>query len=128
LRIVRPSHYAEMVWDTKKARALRGEKAVVDWIVLRNRLAHVDAKNKQTMEKLLGELAKRIGFRVAPGLGERVIYRSMFLEGLTLLDLRSNVPGYEFNMSHVAARQELRALTEAIGLHRLVPAPEAASA
>lgn len=119
MRIVRPSHYAEMVWDTKKSRAMRGEKAVVDWIVLRNRLAHLDAKNKQTMEKLLGDLSKRIGFRVAPGLGERVIYRSMFLEGLTLLDLRHKIAGFELNMSHVAARQELRSLVEAIGLNHL---------
>ncbi|CAA7618607.1 division plane positioning ATPase MipZ [Magnetospirillum sp. UT-4] len=119
MRILRPSHYAEMVWDTKKARAIRGEKAVVDWIVLRNRLAHLDARNKQAMEKLLADLAKRIGFRVVPGLGERVIYRSMFLEGLTLLDLRQDLPGFELSMSHIAARQELRTLVEAIGLNKL---------
>jgi chromosome partitioning protein len=116
MRIVRPSHYAEMVWETKKARALRGEKAVVDWIVMRNRLHALDARNKRDMEKLLAELARRIGFRLVPGLGERVIYRSMFLEGLTLLDLRHKVPGFELNMSHVTARQELRSMMEAVGL------------
>lgn len=121
LKIVRPSHYAEMVWETKKARAMRGEKTVVEWIVLRNRLAHLDARNKQNMEKLLADLSKRIGFRVVPGLGERVIYRSMFLEGLTLLDLRHKVPGFELNMSNVAARQELRALVDAVGLTGLPP-------
>lgn len=127
LRILRPSHYAEMVWDTKKTRAMRGEKAVVDWIVLRNRLAHLDARNKQVMEKLLADLARRIGFRAAPGLGERVIYRSMFLEGLTLLDLRQGIPGFDLNMSTVAARQELRALVEAIGLDDLGTDPDADS-
>ena len=124
LRITRPSHYAEMVWDTKKTRALRGERAVVDWIVLRNRLAHLDARNKQTMEKLLADLSRRIGFRQAPGLGERVIYRSLFLEGLTLLDLRHTVPGFELNMSTVAARQELRALVDSLGLEGLGAEPE----
>ena len=119
MKILRPSHYAEMVWETKKARALRGEKAVVDWIVLRNRLSNLDARNKRDMEKLLGDLARRVGFRVIPGLGERVIYRSMFLEGLTLLDLRQKILGFEFSMSHVAARQELRTLVDAIGLNRL---------
>lgn len=123
MRVARPSHYAEMVWETKKTRAMRGEKAVVDWIVLRNRLAHLDARNKQTMEKLLGELARRVGFRVVPGLGERVIYRSLFLEGLTLLDLRQKGLGFEMSMSHVAARQELRAVVEAIGLDKLTPLP-----
>lgn len=122
MRILRPSHYAEMVWETKKTRALRGEKVVVDWIVLRNRLAHLDARNKQNMEKLLAELAKRIGFRVVPGLGERVVYRSLFLDGLTLLDLRNKILGFEMNMSHVAARQELRALIDATGLSQLAPA------
>jgi chromosome partitioning protein len=116
MRILRPSHYAEMVWDTKKARAMRGQKAVVDWIVLRNRLSSLDARNKRDMEKLLADLSKRVGCRVAPGLGERVIYRSMFLEGLTLLDLRHKLEGFEMNMSHVAARQELRALVDALGL------------
>ena len=116
MKIRRPSHYAEMVWETKKTRAMRGEKAVVDWIVLRNRLYNLDARNKRDMEKLLGDLSKRVGFRVIPGLGERVIYRSMFLEGLTLIDLKKKIMGFEFNMSHVAARQELRTLVESIGL------------
>lgn len=116
MKIRRPSHYAEMVWETKKARAMRGEKAVVDWIVLRNRLSTLDARNKRDMEKLLAELSKRVGFRVIPGLGERVIYRSMFLEGLTLIDLKKKPLGFDFNMSHVAARQELRTLVDAIGV------------
>jgi chromosome partitioning protein len=122
MRVVRPSHYAELVWETKKQRALRGEKAVVDWIVVRNRLSSLDARNKREMEKLLGELARRVGFRTVPGLGERVIYRSLFLEGLTLLDLRNKLLGFELNMSHIAARQELRTLMEAIGLDQLAPA------
>lgn len=119
MKVVRPSQYAELVWDTKKQRALRGEKAVVDWIVVRNRLSSLDARNKREMERLLADLARRVGFRMAPGLGERVIYRSLFLEGLTLLDLRNKVLGFELNMSHVAARQELRALIEAVGLDKL---------
>ncbi len=123
MRVVRPSHYAELVWETKKQRALRGEKVVVDWIVVRNRLSSLDARNKREMEKLLGELARRVGFRTVPGLGERVIYRSLFLEGLTLLDLRNKLLGFELNMSHVAARQELRSLIEAIGLDKLAASP-----
>lgn len=122
MRILRPSQYAEMVWETKKVRAMRGEKAMVDWIVLRNRLAHLDARNKQTMEKLLDDLARRIGFRTVPGLGERVIYRSLFLEGLTLLDLRHGLPGFELSMSAVAARQELRQVIDALNIGRPWPA------
>jgi chromosome partitioning protein len=127
LRIVRPSHYAELVWDTKKQRAMRGEKAVIDWIVVRNRLSSLDARNKREVEKLLDDLARRVGFRTAPGLGERVIYRSLFLEGLTLLDLRAKVPGFDLTMSNVTARQELRTLIDAVGLERIVPGRELAA-
>ena len=124
MKISRPSHYSEMVWETKKVRALRGEKAVVDWFVLRNRLSTLDARNKRVMERLLGELAKRIGFRMVGGLGERVIYRELFLEGLTLFDLGEG-SGIEMSLSHVAARQELRRLVDALGLARFARARQA---
>jgi chromosome partitioning protein len=124
MKISRPSHYSEMVWDTKKVRALRGEKAVVDWFVLRNRLSTLDARNKRVMERLLGELAKRIGFRLVGGLGERVIYRELFLDGLTLFDLGEG-SGIEMSLSHVAARQELRRLVDSLGLARFAPAGKA---
>ena len=67
----------------------------------------------------LGELSRRVGFRVIPGLHERVIYRELFPKGLTLLDL-----GHlgEVALSHVAARQELREMVAGLG----VPDREAA--
>ena len=55
------------------------------------------------------QLAKRVGFRVIPGLGERVIYRELFPAGLTLLD-KAHLGG--MGIGHVVARQELR---EAMG-------------
>jgi chromosome partitioning protein len=121
MKIVRPSHYSEMVWDTKKLRALRGEKAVVDWFVLRNRLSNLDARNKRVMERLLSDLSKRIGFKMVSGLGERVIYRELFLKGLTLFDLGEG-SGIDMSLSHVAARQELRNLVDAMGLARFTSA------
>jgi chromosome partitioning protein len=59
------------------------------------------------------ELSKRVGFRVIPGLGERVIYRELFPKGLTLLDLGAIK---EAGLSHVAARQELREMVSALQL------------
>ncbi|OIR02335.1 ATPase MipZ [mine drainage metagenome] len=120
MKITRPSHYAEMVWESKKIRALRGQRGGADWFVLRNRLSTLDARNKREMERLLGDLARRIGFQCVGGLCERVIYRELFLEGLTLLDLGPG-SGVEMSMSHVAARQELRRLVEALGLASLLP-------
>lgn len=123
MRILRPSHYSEMVWETKKQRALRGERGTVDWVVMRNRLSSLDARNKRDMHDLLESLSRRIGFRTVAGLGERVVYRALFLDGLTLLDLRDGDLGHGLSLSHVAARQELRALLHALDLpHRNAPA------
>ena len=54
---------------------------------------------------LRSELSRRVGFRIIPGLGERVIYRELFPKGLTMLDAREFG---EMGLAHVAARQEHR--------------------
>jgi chromosome partitioning protein len=61
----------------------------------------------------LDELSKRVGFRVIPGLGERVIYRELFPQGLTLLDIESLE---RVGLSHIAARQELREMVAGLAL------------
>ena len=66
------------------------------------------------MSEAVAELAKRIGFRVAPGFGERVIFRELFLSGLTLFDLGSAAGGPALAFSHLAARQEARTLIDII--------------
>lgn len=114
-RILGPSVYSEMAWEQKKQRAL-ADGGSIDWIVMRNRLSSLDARNKRNIGRLLEELSRRIGFRLAPGFSERVIFRELFPRGLTLLDLRDGETGVTFSMSHVAARQEVRALLSAIGL------------
>lgn len=118
LDIVTPSHYAEMVWEQRKNRAMRREKPI-DWIVIRNRLSHLDARNKREMESILAKLSKRVGFRVAEGFSERVIYRELFLKGITLLDLQDVGVDISLTLSHVAARQEIRALFQELGLEEL---------
>lgn len=109
-KVTRPSFYSELVWQSRKVRARR-DRGSIDWVVLRNRLSHLEARNMRRVGGALAELAKRIGFRVVPGLSERVIYRELFPKGLTLLDLRK-VAKTEGNitMSQVAARQEVRDL------------------
>ena len=107
----RPSFYAELVWDARKAKAQSGGE--VDWVVLRNRLQHISARNMLRMADALRDLSRRVGFRVIPGLSERVIYRELFPSGLTLLD----IDHFEsVGMSHVAARQELREMVAALQL------------
>jgi len=120
-RVRHPSRYAEMVWEQRKQRIQR-DRGSIDWIVMRNRLSQLDSHNQQAVTRVLDALAGRIGFRPAPGFSERVIFRELFLKGLTLLDLRLEGAGVKLSMSHVAARQEVRALLRVAALHRKVAA------
>ncbi|RMD64261.1 MAG: ATPase [Alphaproteobacteria bacterium] len=122
--VVAPSAYTKMVWEQNNRRVMAG-RPPIDWVVMRNRLTHIEARNKREIAGLMERLARRIGFRLAPGFGERVIYRELFLKGLTVLDLAEEVPGAAPNPSRTAARREIAALLETIGLsesHDAVPA------
>lgn len=113
LRVLKPSRYAVMVWEQRKQRFARDRQSV-DWVVIRNRLSHLDARNKRNVGHVLKSLEKRIGFRFLPGLSERVIFRELFLSGLTLMDLDRTGGG--INMAQAAARQEVRALLLGLNL------------
>lgn len=112
--ITGPSVYSEMVWSARQLRAQAGLNPI-DWVVVRNRLGAQAMVNKQKMEAALAKLSRRIGFRLAPGFNERVIFRELFPRGLTLLDLR-DIGVTQLNISNVAARQELRDLIKALNL------------
>jgi chromosome partitioning protein len=112
---VGPSRFSEKVWDARKARAADG-MGPLDWVVLRNRVSTLASRNRQAIEVALDELSGRFGFRVATGFGERVVFRELFLQGLTVLDLRERGTNVPLNMSHIAARREVRRLLEFIGL------------
>lgn len=111
--IVKPSIYSEMVWEARKERFAM-DRGKIDWIVMRNRLAASEARNKRDVGSTLEALAKRIGFRALKGFGERVIFRELYLQGLTLMDVREANIGIAMGLSHVAARTEVRALVSAI--------------
>ena len=112
-KIRRPSFYAELVWEARKARGKK-DGGTVDWVLLRNRLQHLEARNMRRVADAMNELAKKVGFRVIPGLSERVIYRELFPKGLTLLDMQAI--GNEAGIGHVAARQELREMVSGLAL------------
>jgi chromosome partitioning protein len=111
--IVQPSIYSEMVWEARKNR-FSSDRGRIDWIVMRNRLAASEARNKRDVGETLESLAKRIGFRTLKGFGERVIFRELYLQGLTLMDVREANIGIALGMSHIAARAEVRALLSTI--------------
>jgi chromosome partitioning protein len=111
--VVHPSIYSEMVWEARKRRFAR-DRGRIDWIVMRNRLGASEARNKRDVGTTLEALARRIGFRTVKGFGERVIFRELYLQGLTLMDVREAGLGISLGMSHVAARAEVRGLIAAI--------------
>ena len=106
------SFYAELIWEARKERA-KTDGVTIDWIVVRNRLHNMEARNQQRMTNAIAELSKRVGFRSVPGLNERVIYRELFPSGLTLID-----KGHlgQLATAHIAARQELRELVTGLAL------------
>ncbi|MFM9890139.1 MAG: division plane positioning ATPase MipZ, partial [Rickettsiales bacterium] len=121
LKVLKPSIYSEMLWEQKLLRARR-DGGTIDWLVMRNRLSNIDARNKRMITKVMEELTKRLGFRQAPGFSERVIFRELFLLGLTVLDVvETSKSGNSLSMSHLAARQEVRDLLKSLR----IPAVEA---
>ena len=118
MAVMGPSHYAEMVWKQKQVRAQR-DGGSIDWIVMRNRLSSLDSHNKRKMDDVLQDLSKRIGVRVVPGFGERVIFRGLFLAGLTIMDLKDAIGPQALGPSHLAARREVEALIGAIDLPKV---------
>jgi len=118
-KVVGPSLYSELVWSARKRRAMAGIPGGIDWVVMRNRLAATRARNKAEMGRKLEDLAGRIGFRLARGFGDRVIYRELFPMGLTLLDLGgADAPVRLSTMSHITARLEIRSLIATLKLPR----------
>lgn len=115
LAIVSPSIYSQMIWEQKMQRATR-DQGSIEWVVVRNRLSNLDAQNKRNVNLALEQLAKRISFKIAPGFSERVIFRELFLQGLTLIDLTKANYDKVFSISHVAARQELRDFFDCLGI------------
>lgn len=111
-KVKKLSFYAELIWEARKARA-KSDGTTIDWVVLRNRTQHVEAHNMKRIVSALAELSQRVGFRMIPGLSERVIYRELFPSGLTMLDKQHLG---RLATSHIAARQELRELIKHLAL------------
>ncbi len=113
LHVTGPGHYTESVWEQRSLRQAR-DKTDTDWIVLRNRLGTLESNNKRSMDAVMQELVERFDFRALPGFGERVIFRELFMKGLTLFDVAASAGDNRRKMSHVAAKHEVRNLLAAV--------------
>lgn len=100
----------------QKIERVKRDQASINWVIVRNRLSHLSSRNTLDVEKSLDKLSKIISFRIIPGFSERVIFRELFLHGLTLLDLKKTNFVKKFTPSHVSARQELRNFVDALGI------------
>jgi len=107
-----PSIYTRMVLEQKNIRQER-DGSSIDWIVMRNRLSSLDARNKREVGEILQKIANLFDFRLAHGFGERVIFRELFLKGMTLLDLKED-QSHQMTLSTISARQEIRDLLRCI--------------
>ena len=113
--VLEPSHYSRMVREENERRAVDG-RAPIDWIVMRNRLAHIDARNTREMARLLELLSQRLHFRLERGFSERVVFRELFYHGLTLVDLPEDPKDPRANASRKRAQAELGELVNALGV------------
>ena len=109
----KPGVYANYIWEVKKALAAQG-KNYLNWIVVGNKISSTKSNNKILVFEYLEKLAKLYGFRFCEGFKDRVIYKELFLEGLTVLDLQNEKLKRRITLSHVAAKREIKALAEFI--------------
>ena len=111
--------------NVQKARAERQQTGgSVDWVLVRNRISNLGSHNASRVQQTVERLAQGLGCRVAEGIAERVIFRSLFLTGMTVFDpLDADLLGGAPSMSHVNARHEYRALVDALNLPRAEPLP-----
>lgn len=110
--------YANLVWELRQERR-KAHRSGIDWVVTRSRLSALSDRNKKKMAEILPQMQKVLGFRLAEGFGERVIYRYLFLWGLTVLDLSQSGIGMEITKSNEAARAEVCSLLESLWLPRV---------
>lgn len=110
--VMGPSIYSKMVNEQRQQKEER-DGSTIDWIVVRNRITPLNTNNNKVIARLLDEISKRANFRLAPGFGERVVFKELFLKGLTLLDLKEEEE--KLTLSQVSARQEVRNLIMTIG-------------
>ncbi len=91
---------------------------MIDWVLLRNRVASIQSNNARQIASSIAKLAPELQFRTAEGLHDRVIFRELFPIGLTALDPIEDAARRRRadRTRRLAARQEIAALIETLRL------------
>ncbi len=105
-----PSVYAKMVMDQRKHLPLPFR-----WLIMRNRVNY-ENKSCVDIDSILENLTYELDFSLCPGFSERALFKDMFLQGLTLLDVADRGG---LSIGHISARQEVRGLIRAIGPEKI---------
>lgn len=115
---IQTSPYSRNVQRARAQRLARTGEGI-DWVLVRNRISNLGSRNASQVQDTVERVAERLGCRVADGIGERVIFRSLFTAGMTVFDpLEEKTLGAAPSMSHLNARQEYRNLVSALQLPR----------
>ncbi|MEX0859846.1 MAG: division plane positioning ATPase MipZ, partial [Cucumibacter sp.] len=77
----------------------------------------LSSRNMRAVQTGIEQVASRLGCRMADGIAERVVFRSLFPLGLTVFDpLDDDEMSGVAKVSHASARQEYRQLVDALNL------------
>src|SRR5271166_510406 len=108
------AQYAEIVIEARRKRRLV-DNGLIDWILVRNRVATLQTNNAKQVDSALRKLAVELRFRIAEGLHDRVIFRELFPLGLTALDALEE-SHHTLTASQKSARREIDALVNDLRL------------
>ncbi len=108
------AQYAEIVIEARRKRRLV-DNGLIDWVLVRNRVATLQTNNAKQVEHALRRLAVELQFRVAEGLHDRVIFRELFPLGLTALDALEE-SHHTLTASQKSARREIDTLVNDLRL------------
>ena len=118
------AHYADLVLQARRKRRIV-DNGVIDWVMVRNRIASLASNNAKQIAISIGRLSRELGFRVADGLHDRVIFRELFPIGLTALDpIEEARNNGALTTSQLSARREIDDLVEALALPTRAPGIE----
>lgn len=112
--VTRVGPFAEIIGAEMQRRREEGI-APLEWIVVRNRRNPSATRHTAAIGTVLDELARNLSFRVTDGFVDRLIFRELFLVGLSILDLRKDDPLIAGNSSHKSAYEEASDLLQSVG-------------
>ena len=111
------SVYTSAIHRAREARELVTSRTIEWWVIPNRIFSSLNTRNERTIRAALKEASQRLGFRIAAGIAERLLYRQLFPKGLTAFDpMEASLLGVKPTISHVLARQDLRQLTSLINV------------